>query len=243
MTPAQPGSALPHEIDKFNRLAAEWWNPAGPMAPLHAMNPLRTGWVDERVGARGSAARLLDVGCGAGLAAEAFACLGYDVLGIDAAPEPIGAATAHAAAAGLGVAYRIATAEDLIAEGMRFPVITALEVIEHVADPGGFLRLLAGLLEPGGMLFISTLNRTLRSLAIAKIGAEYIARMLPAGTHEWRRFVTPAELDRAARTAGLRLVATQGMSYDLRSRIWRGSADLSVNYLAMIEFVASTPRK
>lgn len=230
MTLTQPGSALPDEIDKFNRLAAEWWDPSGPMAPLHAMNGLRTGWVDDRVRARG---RLLDVGCGAGLAAEAFARLGYDVLGIDAAPEPIGAAVAHAA--GLDIAYRVATADDLAAEGLRFPVITALEVIEHVADPAQFLRLLASLLEPGGLLFLSTLNRTLRSLAIAKIGAEYVARLLPAGTHEWRRFVTPAELDRAARPAGLRLVATAGMTYDLRFRTWRESTDLSINYLAVLQ--------
>lgn len=232
MTNTQPGSALPDEIAKFNRLAAEWWDPAGPMAPLHAMNPLRIGWIDEHIPERG---RLLDVGCGAGLAAEAFARMGYDVLGIDAAADPISAAAAHAEGAGLTLAYRVATAEALVAEGRRFPVVTALEVIEHVADPAQFLALLSRLLEPGGSVFISTLNRTLRSLAIGKIGAEYIARLLPAGTHEWRRFITPAELDRAARPAGLRLVATRGMSYDLRERAWHGSADLSVNYLAMLK--------
>ena len=235
MTDAQPGSALPDEIAKFNRLAAEWWDPAGPMAPLHAMNKLRTGWVDRHVPARG---RLLDVGCGAGLAAEAFARLGYDVLGIDAAPDAIAAATAHADGADPRPRYRVATAEALLEEGARFPVVTALEVIEHVADPTRFLALLAGLLEPGGRLFLSTLNRTLRSLAVGKIGAEYVARLLPAGTHDWRRFVTPAELDRAARGAGLRLAATRGMSYDLREREWRGSADLSVNYLAMLTTAA-----
>lgn len=234
MTNTQPGSALPDEIAKFNRLAAEWWDPAGPMAPLHAMNPLRTGWIDDHVPERG---RLLDVGCGAGLAAEAFARLGYDVLGIDAAADPILAATDHAAGAGLNLAYRVATAEALVAEGARFPVITALEVVEHVANPAQFLALLSDLLEPGGLLFISTLNRTLRSLAVGKIGAEYIARLLPAGTHEWRRFITPAELDRAARPSGLRLVATRGMRYDLRERAWHGSADLSVNYLAMLKLV------
>ncbi|RZM27979.1 MAG: 3-demethylubiquinone-9 3-O-methyltransferase, partial [Sphingomonas sp.] len=172
MTNTQPGSALPDEIAKFNRLAAEWWDPAGPMAPLHAMNPLRTGWVDSHVPERG---RLLDVGCGAGLAAEAFAQMGFDVLGIDAAADPIAAATAHAEDAGLSLVYRVATAEALVAECMRFPVVTALEVIEHVTDPAQFLALLSRLLEPGGSLFISTLNRTLRSLAVGKIGAEYIA--------------------------------------------------------------------
>lgn len=234
MTNTQPGSALPNEIAKFNRLAADWWDPAGPMAPLHAMNPLRTGWVDSHVAERG---RLLDVGCGAGLAAEAFARLGYDVLGIDAAADPVATAAAHAEGAGLTLAYRVATAETLVTEGARFPVITALEVIEHVSDPARFLQVLADLLEPGGSLFLSTLNRTMRSLAVGKIGAEYIARLLPAGTHEWRRFITPAELDRTARQAGLRLTATHGMTYDLRARIWRGSADRSINYLARLQNV------
>ena len=148
---------------------------------------------------------------------------------------PIDAAVRHAAGSGLAIAYRVATAETLVAEGLRFPVVTALEVIEHVADPARFLATLAALLEPGGLLFVSTLNRTARSLAVAKLGAEYVARLLPTGTHDWRRFISPAELDRAGRPAGLRLAATCGMRFDLRTRTWRGSPDLSINYLALLE--------
>ena len=245
MSSAQPGpvpsysalqpSVVSTEIGKFNDLADRWWDPAGPMRPLHAMNPLRVGWIDDKIRARlGGPQRLLDVGCGAGLAAEALAGLGHDVLGIDAASDAIAAAEAHAAGQNLSLAYRTAAAEDLVAEGAAFPVVTALEVIEHVADPAAFLRLLASLLAPGGLIVVSTLNRTLRSLAVAKIGAEYIARLLPAGTHDWRRFVTPAELDRAASAAGLRLVASRGMRFDLRTREWVGSSDLSINYIAML---------
>ena len=232
MTDAQPGSLLDGEVRKFNRLADRWWDPAGPMRPLHEMNPLRVGWIGERT-ARGQ--RVLDVGCGAGLAAEALAERGHTVLGIDAAPDAIAAARRHAEGRGLTLEYREATAEVLVAEGARFPVITALEVIEHVPDPAAFLRLLAVLLEPAGLLFVSTINRTLRSLAVAKIGAEYVARLLPAGTHDWRRFVTPAELGRAGASAGLRLAATRGMTFDLTGRVWRTSADLSVNYLALLQ--------
>jgi 2-polyprenyl-6-hydroxyphenyl methylase/3-demethylubiquinone-9 3-methyltransferase len=220
------------EIGKFERLAAQWWDPAGPMRALHAMNALRVGWIDARIG-RGQ--RVLDVGCGAGLAAEALAGLGHEVLGIDAAAELIAVARAHAEGKGLRLDYRAATAETLVAEGARFPVITALEVIEHVPDPAAFLRLLAALLEPDGLVLVSTINRTMRSLAVAKIGAEYVARLLPKGTHDWRRFVTPAELGRAAGAAGLRLLQTRGMSYDLRARAWRETADLAVNYIALLE--------
>jgi 2-polyprenyl-6-hydroxyphenyl methylase/3-demethylubiquinone-9 3-methyltransferase len=219
------------EVVRFDKLAGRWWDPAGPMRPLHEMNPLRVGWIDRRIGAGSD---VLDVGCGAGLASEALAALGHRVLGVDAAAEAIAAARAHAAGSGLDVAYRVGAAEDLVVEQRRFAVVTALEVIEHVADPPVFLRLLADLLEPGGRLFMSTLNRTAASLLVAKLGAEYVMRLLPVGTHAWGRFVTPVELAGHARAAGLRLVATAGMSFDVRRREWRETRDLSINYIGML---------
>ncbi len=230
MASVQGGGADSAEIARFDALAAQWWDPAGSMRPLHAMNPLRVGWIDRRLQRR--PARILDVGCGAGLAAEALARLGHDVLGIDAAPATIAAARAHAAGQALTLAYRVATTADLAAEPGRFDAIAALEVIEHVPDPAGFLREIAGLLVPGGQVFVSTLNRTVRSLVVAKLGAEYVLRLLPVGTHDWRRFVTPAELARLGRGAGLRMTASAGMTFDpLRGR-WMENRDLAVNYLA-----------
>ncbi len=241
MADAQPGrraapSVVTDEIARFDALATQWWDPSGPMGPLHAMNPLRVGWIDRRVRARvGGGVRLLDLGCGAGLAAEALAGLGHDVLGLDAAADAVAAAQAHAEGRSLPLAYRAGSAEDLAAEGAQFPVVTALEVIEHVADPAAFLRLLARLVEPGGLLFVSTLNRTLRSLAVAKLGAEYVLRLLPVGTHDWQRFVTPAELGTYGKAAGFRVADISGMVFDLRTRQWRAGTDLAVNYIAMLE--------
>ena len=232
---SRAASVRADEIARFDALARRWWDPSGPMAPLHAMNPLRVGWIDRRLRARSDEpSRVLDVGCGAGLAAEALARLGHDVLGIDAAGEAIQAAEAHAAGRGLPLGYRAAAAETLLAEGARFPAITSLEVIEHVADPSAFLRVLAGLLQPGGLLFVSTLNRTARSLVVAKLGAEYVLRLLPRGTHDWRRFVTPAELDAAGRGAGLRTAAAAGMTFNPLTGRWRESRDLGVNYIAVL---------
>ena len=217
------------EVAKFDALAAEWWNPVGPMAPLHAMNPLRTGWISQHLPAP---VALLDVGCGAGLAAEALARLGHSVTGVDLAPAVLAAARRHAEQVGVAVTYRRAAAAELVAEGGQFGAVTALEVIEHVADPAALLRDLAPLLAPGGQLFVSTLNRTARSFVVAKLGAEYVLRLLPRGTHAWRRFITPAELARFARAAGLRMTDSAGMTFDPLGQRWLVSRDLAVNYIA-----------
>jgi 2-polyprenyl-6-hydroxyphenyl methylase/3-demethylubiquinone-9 3-methyltransferase len=220
------------EVEKFGRLAAQWWDPAGPMRPLHAMNPLRIEWIGQRLPAQ---ARVLDLGCGAGIAAEALARRGHEVLGVDASGEAIAAAEAHAAGRGLSLAYRAGAAEDLVAEGAVFDAVTALEVIEHVADQPAFMGLLGRLVRPGGAVFVSTLNRTVRSLAVAKIGAEYVARMLPVGTHDWRRFVPPDALAGYGRSAGLVLTDVTGMAMapSLSGGFsWHATGDLGVNYLA-----------
>ena len=232
----QRSSVRPEEIALFDDSASRWWDATGPMRPLHMMNPPRADWVLERVRRYfPGPVRILDVGCGAGLLSESLAEAGHEVLGLDAGADVIAAAQAHAAGQGLNLTYRNATAENLVAEGQKFPVITALEVIEHVTDPAEFIASLASLLEPGGLLFLSTLNRSKRSFLVAKLGAEYLLRLLPVGTHNWNQFITPVELGNLCRGAGLRMSDTAGISYAPMAVKFRISRDTAINYIAMAQ--------
>lgn len=238
----QAGTMLGAEIAKFDALASRWWDPDGPMKPLHRMNPLRTGWIAERLArhhGRDPASpdtlaglTLLDVGCGAGLASEALARRGAAVTGLDAAGEALDAARTHAAAGGLAITYREGLPEDLPPE-TTFDAVIALEVIEHVADRPAFLAALARATRPGGLVFLSTLNRTPRAFLMAKLGAEYLLRMLPVGTHDWKMFVAPSELGTGLRGAGLAVADIAGMTMDKLTGRWRASRDVAVNYILM----------
>ena len=222
-------SADLREVAKFDALAQDWWKPTGPMAPLHAMNPARMGWIAERLGPL-EGLRILDVGCGAGLASEWLARRGAIVTGLDAAGGALEAARAHAAANGVSVEYREGTPEDF--EAGNFDAVISLEVIEHVppAERAAFCAALARLVRPGGQVFLSTLNRTRRSYLFAIVGAEQVLRWLPRGTHDWKQFVTPEELGRLLRGAGLAVTDVAGMVPSLRHG-FRIARDTGVNYL------------
>jgi 2-polyprenyl-6-hydroxyphenyl methylase/3-demethylubiquinone-9 3-methyltransferase len=239
--PAPAASIDPREVANFAAIAEEWWRPDGKFRPLHRLNPARLGYIRDRLVTHfdlpGDARRpleglrLLDIGCGGGLVAEPLARLGAAVTGIDAAERNIQVAAQHAEGGGLAIEYRCAAAEDLVAAGERFDAVLALEVVEHVADVPGFLQACAGLVRPGGLFLASTLNRTVRAFATAIIGAEYVMRWLPPGTHDWRRFLRPHELARAVRASGLSVTDIAGLSYRPLRDEWRISADTGVNYL------------
>ncbi|MEO1680666.1 MAG: bifunctional 2-polyprenyl-6-hydroxyphenol methylase/3-demethylubiquinol 3-O-methyltransferase UbiG [Pseudomonadota bacterium] len=236
------GSVDGNEVAKFEAMAAEWWDPAGKFRPLHELNPVRLDYITRQIMSefdRDPAARspleglaALDIGCGGGLVAEPLTRLGAAVTGIDASGETVRVAATHAAQSGLAIDYQVARAEDLADAGARFDAVLALEVVEHVADPNGFVATCGRLLKPGGLFMASTLNRTARSFALAVVGAEVVLRWLPRGTHDWKRFVTPPELDAMAEAAGLEPVDAKGMVFDPVRWDWRlDPQDLSVNYI------------
>lgn len=235
-------SVDPAETARFDALAERWWDADGPMRPLHRLNPVRLDYIRGHLLRHfGLAAhelrplqglRLVDVGCGAGLLSEPLARLGATVTGIDVSGENIQVARRHAAASGLEIDYRLASAESLAADGARFDVLVSMEVVEHVADLGGFLAAASALLTPGGAAFFATLNRTAKAYLTAILGAEYVLRWLPRGTHRWDRFVKPAELRRHLRANGVEIVDVTGVTFDVMARAWRTSADRSVNYMA-----------
>jgi len=238
---AAAAGVIDEEVRRFGALGEEWWNPAGPMAALHRINPIRIGWMRETILAHFSRAgvagepplaglSLLDVGCGAGLLAEPLSRLGAEVVGLDPAEESIAVARAHAEATGARLVYRAGVVEDLVAEGVRFDVVSVMEVVEHVADMSAFVAAASALVAPGGLFLASTLNRTLRSFALAILGAEYVLGWVPKGTHHWEQFVTPAEFAAALAAAGFRETARRGMVWDLARGDWRLSRDDSVNY-------------
>ena len=235
-------TASPDEIAKFSAMADSWWDPSGAFQPLHKFNPARIRFVRDRLAAHfgrdaldrpGAGLSLLDIGCGGGLIAEPMARLGFRVTGIDAAEKNVGVARLHAERSALDITYENAAPEDLLARGAQFNVVLALEVVEHVADVDVFLKASADLVAPGGVLIAATLNRTLKALMLAKIGAEYILRWVPAGTHDWKKFVKPSALTRGLRHGGLTVTELAGMSYDVLNDSWRASKDLDVNYLVM----------
>ena len=230
------------EVGKFDRMAAEWWDPDGPAAPLHAMNPCRLDYVCAQIAAQfGRSLRapapfdglsLVDIGCGPGLASEPMARLGAAVAGVDASEAAIAAARAHAAESALAIEYRAADVETLGAEGRAFDAALALEVVEHTPDPAAFLVAIARVLKPGGIVILSTLSRTPASFLKAIIGAEYVLGWLPRGTHDWRRFLRPEALAAMASAAGLETVDRCGMVYTPLADLWRlDRRDLSANYL------------
>ena len=239
------------EIAKFNRLAAEWWDPNGKFRPLHQFNPVRLQFIrdvaashfqrDQRSLKPFGGLTLLDIGCGGGLLSEPMARLGFTVLGADPSEKNIKTASVHAAALGLPLDYRAVTAETLAEEGTTFDVVLNMEVVEHVADLRAFLKVCARLISPRGFMLVATLNRTLKSLALAKIGAEYVLRWLPPGTHDWNRFVTPEELRRSLENAGLVDTRIQGVAFDPLRWEWRLSGDTDVNYMVMAERMRSLP--
>lgn len=235
LIPASPArtvmtNADPHELRKFSDLAHRWWDPNAEFKPLHELNPVRLGWIDAHAHLPGK--RVLDVGCGGGILSESMAGLGAQVKGIDLSNQALGVADLHSLESGVAVEYEEIAAEALAArESASYDVVTCMEMLEHVPDPAAIVKACATLVKPGGWVFFSTLNRNVKSYLLAVIGAEYIAQMLPKGTHDYARFIRPSELAGFARAAGLREVEVKGITYRPLGKHFALSDDTSVNYL------------
>lgn len=249
---AERTSIDPGEIERFSRIAAEWWDPRGKFGPLHKFNPVRLGFIrdealarfgrDPRAAKPFEGLRLLDIGCGGGLLCEPMTRLGFAVTGVDAAEKNIAVARTHAAEHLLEIDYRCDTAEALLADGVEpFDVVLNMEVIEHVADPGAYLRDCASLVAPGGVMVLATLNRTLKAFALAKLGAEYLLRWLPRGTHDWRKFLTPDEIRAFVAREPVVVQGPYGVSYSPLTDRWSRSQDVQVNYMMTIARPAADP--
>ena len=244
MTAAAP-SLDPSEVAKFSAMAAEWWNPKGKFGVLHVFNPVRLQFIKEQVTARLArdplerepfkGLRFLDIGCGGGLLTEPMSRLGASITGVDPSERNIKTASVHAQEIGLDIDYRVGTAEDLAAADEQFDVILNMEVIEHVADPVAFTRTCASMLKPDGLMFVATLNRTLKSFGLAIVGAEYVLGWLPKGTHQWEKFITPAELKGWLADNGLTVKEELGVTYSPFTRQWRVSRDMDVNYMLVAQ--------
>lgn len=241
----QGASVDPDEVARFSALAEAWWDPLGKFRPLHKLNPVRLAYVRDKICARLGrdpkterpldGLTILDIGCGGGLLCEPLARLGAEVVGIDASARNIEIAAAHAATSGLTIDYRACTAETLVEEARQFDVVLNMEVVEHVADVAAFLSASLALLKRDGLMVLATLNRTPQSFALAIIGAEYVLRWLPRGTHDWRKFLRPSELAARLRTAGGAIRELAGIRYSPLSDRFSLSDDLSVNYMALVE--------
>jgi 2-polyprenyl-6-hydroxyphenyl methylase/3-demethylubiquinone-9 3-methyltransferase len=243
--PTEAGTIDQDEIARFSRLAGQWWDPKGPMAALHKFNPVRLTYIRDRAAAHFkrdparldslAGLRILDIGCGAGILCEPLARLGAAVVGADPSEQNIAVARQHAAQSGLAIDYRGTSAEALAQAGEMFDMVLAMEVVEHVTDVGLFVELAAATVKPGGLLFVATLNRTAKSFALAIVGAEYILRWLPRGTHQWEKFVTPNELEIAIEQSGLHVSGATGVIYNVFADRWQLGADMDVNYMVVAE--------
>jgi 2-polyprenyl-6-hydroxyphenyl methylase/3-demethylubiquinone-9 3-methyltransferase len=233
------------EVERFSAMAAEWWNPNGKFRPLHKFNPVRLAYIRDHVAAhfgrdpKGDkplqGLKLLDIGCGGGLLSEPMARMGAEVLGADASRTNVEVASIHAAQSGVDVHYEATTSEELAARGERFDIVLNMEVVEHVADVDLFLSSCAEMVKPGGLMFVATINRTMKAMALAIIGAEYVLRWLPRGTHQYEKLVRPEEIERPLSTSGMNVLDRTGVFYNPLQDQWNLSRDMDVNYMMLME--------